>query len=201
MAIGTYAQLKSAIASWAHRSDITDSVAADFVTLAEAEFNRVLRCVEQETRDTLSVSSRYTALPTDFLELRRVEFDNSPVYPLNSLTPYQQTAYRTTEPSGDPIYYSIVGTDIEIVPTQSAASVDILYWAKIPALSTANTTNWLLTAYPDLYLSECLRQVAIYTKDDASVARYGQQVSDSIQTIKRNDVSKRWAGPLVMRAG
>lgn len=200
MAIGTYAQLKSAIASWAHRSDITDSVAADFVTLAEAEFNRVLRCVQQETRDTLSVTSRYTALPTDFLELRRIEYDGSPVYPLNSLTPFQQTSYRQNQPTGDPIYYSIVGTDIEIVPTQTAASVDILYWAKIPALSDSNTTNWLLTAYPDLYLAECLRQLGIYTKDDQMIARHGQQVSDAIQTIKSVDAAKRWSGPLVMRA-
>jgi hypothetical protein len=201
MAITTYAQLKSAVASWAHRTNISDSVVSDFVTLAEAEFNRALRCVQQETRDTLSVTSRYTALPTDFLEMRRIEYDNSPVYPLNSMTPYQQTAYRQTEPSGVPLYYSIVGTDLEVVPTQSSVTLDILYYAKIPALSDSNTTNWLLTAYPDLYLSECLRQVAIYTKDDASVARYGQQVADAIQTIKRNDVAKRWSGPLVMRVG
>ena len=200
MAIGTYAQLKSAVASWAHRANISDSVVGDFVTLAEAEFNRVLRCVQQETRDTLSVTSRYTALPTDFLELRRVEFDGSPLYPLESMTPYQQTAYRTKQTSGDPSYYSIVGTDIEIVPTQSAASVDILYYGKIAALSDSNTTNWLLTAHPDLYLAECLRQLSIYTKDDASITRYGQQVSDAVQTIRQLDIAKRFAGPMVIRA-
>jgi len=201
MALSNYAQLKAAISSWSHRSNLSDSVLTDFVTLAESEFNRVLRCVEQETRDTLTVTSRYTALPADFLELRRVEYDGTDIVPLNSLTPYQSTAYQTNHTSGDPAYFAIVGTDIEIQPVQSSASVDILYWAKIAALSDSNTTNWLLTAYPDLYLAECLRQVAIYTKDDASVARYGQQVADAIQTIKRNDVAKRWSGPLVMRVG
>lgn len=200
MALSTYANLKSAIASWAHRSDITDSVAADFVTLAEAEFNRVLRCVQQETRDTLSVTSRYTALPTDFLELRRIEYDGSPVYPLNSLSPFQQTSYRQNQPTGDPVYYSIVGTDIEVVPTQTSATLDILYYAKIPALSDSNTTNWLLTAWPDLYLSECLRQCAIWTKDDGSINRYGQRVMEAVQTIRQLDIAKRFAGPMVVRA-
>lgn len=200
MALGTYDQLKSAISSWSHRSNLSDSVLSDFVTLAEAEFNRVLRCVEQETRDTLSVSSRYTALPTDFLELRRIEYDGSPVYPLNSLTPFQQTGYRQNQPTGDPVYYSIVGTDIEIVPTQTSATLDILYYAKIPALSDSNTTNWLLTAWPDLYLSECLRQCAIWTKDDNSINRYGQRVMEAVQTIRQLDIAKRFAGPMVVRA-
>jgi len=200
MALSTYANLKSAIASWAHRSDITDSVAADFVTLAEAEFNRVLRCVQQETRDTLSVTSRYTALPTDFLELRRIEYDGTDLVPLNSLTPYQATAYQTNNTSGDPAYFAIVGTDIEIQPVQTSATLDILYYAKIAALSDSNTTNWLLTAHPDLYLAECLRQLSIYTKDDASINRYGQQVSDAVQTIRQLDIAKRFAGPMVVRA-
>lgn len=200
MAIATYAQLKTAIASWAHRSNISDSVISDFVSLAEAEFNRALRCVQQETRSTLSVSSRYTALPADFLELRRIEYDGSPVYPLNSLTPYQQTGYRQNQPTGEPVYYSIVGTDIEIVPTQTSASVDILYYAKIAALSDSNTTNWLLTAHPDLYLAECLRQLGIYTKDDNAIARYGAQVAEAIRTIRQLDAAKRFAGPMVMRA-
>lgn len=200
MAIASYAQLKTAIASWAHRSNISDSVISDFVSLAEAEFNRALRCVQQETRSTLSVSSRYTALPADFLELRRIEYDGSPVYPLNSLTPYQQTGYRQNQPTGEPVYYSIVGTDIEIVPTQTSASVDILYYAKIAALSDSNTTNWLLTAHPDLYLAECLRQLGIYTKDDNAIARYGAQVAEAIRTIRQLDAAKRFAGPMVMRA-
>lgn len=200
MAIATYAQLKTAVASWAHRSNIGDSVISDFVSLAEAEFNRALRCVQQETRSTLSVSSRYTALPADFLELRRIEYDGSPVYPLNSLTPYQQTGYRQNQPTGEPVYYSIVGTDIEIVPTQTSASVDILYYAKIAALSDSNTTNWLLTAHPDLYLAECLRQLGIYTKDDNAIARYGAQVAEAIRTIRQLDAAKRFAGPMVMRA-
>lgn len=200
MALGTYSQLKASVASWAHRSNVSDAVVSDFVMLAEAEFNRALRCVEQETRDTLTITSRYTALPTDFLELRNVEYQGSALVPLNSLTPFQQSAYRTNATSGTPAYYAIVGTDLEVTPTQSAADIDILYWAKIPALSDSNTTNWLLTAHPDLYLSECLRQLAIYTKDDAGVQRYGAQVAEAIRTIKQLDIAKRFSGPLTVRA-
>ena len=42
MAITTYAELKTAIANWLNREDLT-SVIPDFISLAEADFNRKLR--------------------------------------------------------------------------------------------------------------------------------------------------------------
>ena len=42
MAIGTFAELKTATANWLDRSDLTDRI-PEFIALAEARFNRVLR--------------------------------------------------------------------------------------------------------------------------------------------------------------
>jgi len=42
MAIGNYSELNTAVANWLNRDDLTDRI-PEFIVLAEARFNRVLR--------------------------------------------------------------------------------------------------------------------------------------------------------------
>ena len=51
MSIGTFAELKTAAANWLDRSDLTDRI-PEFIVLAEARFNRVLRIRDMETVST-----------------------------------------------------------------------------------------------------------------------------------------------------
>ena len=51
MAIGTYDELKTAVANWLDRDDLTDRI-PEFISLAEARFNRVLRLRSMETKQT-----------------------------------------------------------------------------------------------------------------------------------------------------
>src|SRR5262245_15894630 len=71
MAITTYAQLQTAIASWLARSDLTATI-ADFITLFEAAANRRLRVRQMETSTNLTPSSGAATLPTDYLAWRRL---------------------------------------------------------------------------------------------------------------------------------
>ncbi len=68
MAIGTYAQLQTALAAYL---DETMDLAADFITLAESRINRDLGMLRTAwVDDTLSGTpgSRLIALPSDFVE-------------------------------------------------------------------------------------------------------------------------------------
>jgi len=51
MAISTFAELKTAAANWLDRSDLTDRI-PEFIALAEARFNRILRIRDMETVST-----------------------------------------------------------------------------------------------------------------------------------------------------
>ena len=42
MAIGTYSELQTAVANWLDRDDLTDRI-QEFIALAEARMNRILR--------------------------------------------------------------------------------------------------------------------------------------------------------------
>ena len=62
MSITTYAELKTAIASWLNRDDLT-SVIPDFIALTEAALNRDLRHLQMIDRDDATIDTvSYTHL-------------------------------------------------------------------------------------------------------------------------------------------
>ena len=201
MALATYTDLKAAVADWAHRSNVSTSTIDTFIDLAESEFNNRLRCVEQETVAALACTTKYTDLPSDFLEMRVVEYDGSILKNVAYATPEYMAWLRATYTSGDPVAYSTVdGFGADVSPFETGeVEVILTYYAKITALSDSNTTNWLLTSHPNMYLYECLRQMSIYTKDDASVARYATLMQGYYSGLQASDNGKRFGGPLTIR--
>lgn len=202
MPLTTYNGLLGALngaRSWSHRSDLEEKLPA-FIALAESAFNRLFRFVEQETIATLICTAKLTPLPADFLEMRQVEYQGSPVDPLVYDSPQYLSVLRSKGVSGRPKAYSLRGKQIELVPTPADVELEITYFAKIPALGESTPTNWLLTDHPGMYLNEALRQIAIYSEDQQRTASYGAQVAALYQEMVLANRAKRWGGPLVVRA-
>ena len=65
MSISTYAELKTAVASWLNRASITTDV-ADFIRLAEAQMNREVKHWRGEKRSEGEIDTRYSTLPADW---------------------------------------------------------------------------------------------------------------------------------------
>ena len=76
MAISTYSELKTAVSNWLNRSDL-DLRIPEFIDLAEAGFNRMLRTRDQMTRSTTTASTQYVTLPDDFLQARNVNITST----------------------------------------------------------------------------------------------------------------------------
>lgn len=170
MAITTYSQLKSAVANWLNRSDL-DSVIPDFIALAEAQFNRTVRHRKMVTRSQSTLSGAYTNFPADWLQTIRFQLNTNPVTPLLFVTPEQALEESMVYSAGQqPLFYTTVGQQFQVVPAPDTTyDTELLYYAKIPALSDSNTTNWLLTESPDLYLYGALIQSAPYLKEDERI--------------------------------
>ncbi|MCD6674844.1 MAG: hypothetical protein LT106_18580 [Burkholderiaceae bacterium] len=194
-----YADLKAAVADWAHRSNVPASTVDLFIDLAEAEFNNRLRCVEQETVADLACSGRYTTLPADFLEMRAVELQGARLAPIPYGSPEYMSIRGSSQPAGEPRAYSVIGPDLELMPAPTGATVTLLYWSRIPALSSTSSTNWLIEAHPNLYLLESLRQLSIWAKDDAGAARYANQLQGYWGALTTADAARRHPGPLRVR--
>lgn len=204
MAINTYATLKSAVADYLNRDDLT-SVIPTFISLAEAKFNRELRVRDMLTRATASSSNEYVPVPDDYLQHQSLEMVTAQAAPpLDYISPDEakrRKANHIVVGIGTTFAYTVIDGSFEIIPAPtSSTDYSIVYYAKIPALTDSNTTNWLLTKSPDLYLYSALLEASPYLKDDDRVQIWGtarQQVMDAM--MLESERSMRSSTQLTMR--
>ena len=190
MPLSNYTELQATVESYLARADLT-AVIPDFVVLAEAKINRVLLHPRMETRTTLTVntllaSPEFLDLPTDFQTMRSVRLSGVTGKPrLSFMTQTQIEDYRfgIDNVSDQPCYFSIVGNQIELAPTPNEDfDVEIVYRANIPALAS-NSTNWLLTLAPDIYLYATLLESAPYNKDDGRISVWGSAMATVLDQL------------------
>ena len=93
MAITTYAEIKSSVADWLNRDDLT-TVIPDFIELAEAELTRNLRHRKMITRSDANLNSEYTQTPADWFQTQTLILEAEPVTQLEYITPEALNAKR-----------------------------------------------------------------------------------------------------------
>jgi hypothetical protein len=201
MAISTYSELKTSVADWLNRADLTAAI-PNFIQLAEAKFNRELRTRQQVKRAYATLTGQYIQIPTDWLEAINLQLNVTPVRVLDFVTLDQADRIRANrygETNADA--YTIVGEQLEVVPPVGAnTEIDMTYYMKIPALSDGNPTNWLLTAWPDLYVYATLVHAAPYLKEDERVALWKGMADQLLEEIRLSDErAKHSGGPLRAR--
>jgi len=201
MSITNFGTLKTAIADTLDRQDLT-SVIPQFVSLAQAQFNRKIRSHRQITRGSLTIDAQFEALPADWLETIRITMDANPIRVLTQISMDDLTRYRTAidNTTDAPVYFAHNGTDIELFPTPSTSYTgEITYYAKVTALSADDDTNWLLTNNPDVYLYGSLVHTAPYLKDDARIALWAGLLAQAMDEIENETAAARFGSPLRMR--
>lgn len=199
MALDSYANLKTALPAWLWgRSDLT-SYLDDFIDLAEARFNRLLRTREMEATTDLTPSSGAVTLPDDFLGVRKVTAKASPRRELKYATPeWLEEAYPSGD-SGDPSWFTVIGSSLKTYP-QSTSDIELVYFQKVPALTDANTSNWLLAKSPQAYLHATVLEAAIFIGDQARAVEMGTLLERDLLDLMREDPFAR-SGRATIRAG
>lgn len=169
MSIDSYSDLQVKVARWLNRSDLTDDI-PDFIMLAEKQMDTDLKARGMEAKTTLStvVGSRVLPLPTDMLEMRRLQVSGTYNQPLSYRSPDELSADFADNGSGQPVVFTVIGGNLELAPIPDAVySLELTYQQKIPALSDAVQTNWLLTAWPNAYLYGALLAATPFIMNDA----------------------------------
>ena len=203
MAINTYATLKTAVANFVKR-DILTSVIPDFIALAEADFNRKLRTRNQEKRETFTLSTQYTDLITltnDILEIRNIQLNTNPVAFLEYRTPFQLDQELPSNTVGRPIFFTLHGDSLEVKPIPDASyTAEMTLIAPFAALSDSNTTNWLLTNHPDIYLYGSLVSTNGYIMNDERMVLWKQLYEQAVADLNAQEKRARYSGsPLKAR--
>lgn len=190
MSIANYTELKTAVASWLH-DDVFTSVIPDFITIGEATLNRQLRLFQMENTVTLStsISDRFATLPTRFLELidLAIYVDSYP----QTLTQVSLANIneRSTIVQGLPRFYAVSSNIVFDIISDSVYSCSLRYYKKLDI--AADTTNFLLTAYPDLYLYSALMAAAPYLQDDNRISVWASLLDNAIKATNRLDARSR----------
>lgn len=182
MAITTYPELKTAVASWLHRSDLTANV-PDFITMAEWRVARDLRVSPLMASSTVTIApaANSVALPTGFLELINCQITSGAE--LQYIPP--DTIDRVTG-VGVPWVYSLIGSNIQVGPTWTAGgTLTMTYFKKEAVLTDSNTTNWYITNIPDTLLYGALLEAAPFLMNDARISIWKEYYQTSIQNINR----------------
>jgi hypothetical protein len=202
MSLDTYANLQASIASFLNREDLTSQI-PDFITLAEARFNRELRVNDMLKKDYISASAGTADLPDDWLQHVSVVVSNNSTArnALDYVSPEEYNDLLNDKLTGVPRYYTIIDKQLLVLPYEtSSVDLDIFYYAKIKALASSNTTNWLLTRSPDLYLYASLIQAEAYLQNDERIGLWAAGADKAMADIKmESERAKRPQGALAAR--
>lgn len=205
-----YTSLQTAVVEYLARDQDTFLIARvpSFIQLSEAKFNRTVFVRQMETRsstitDITAAEPEFTALPADFQTMRRIRLSGVVGKPiLEFMSGVQMEEYRLSigNAAAQPLYFTIFGSEIELAPTPDANyPLEMIYRANVPALAS-NSTNWLLTMAPDLYLYGALLESAPWLKNDARLQTWGSGFKLALDDLNALGLSSTFnAGPVKVR--
>jgi len=198
----TYDELKTEIANFLNRSDLTSQMDF-FIDQTEAEFNRRLRASAMVKRATATATGQYITVPTDWLEAINIVLTGSPYSPLFQMSIESMDVYRKSinAATGSPVYFAMVDDTIELCPSpDSDREVELTYYAKITALSDSDTTNFLSTGSPDVYLYGCLKNASVYLMEDERALMFHAAFEKGLEELRMQSERAEFAkGSLIPR--
>ena len=204
MALTNYTTLKTSIANWLNRSDLTSEIADDFIKLTEADFNSKLRIRKMVAQTSFTIDSETEALPTGFLQVRDIYILNGNTkVPLTYTTPSQMDSTVGTSTTGLPNSFTILGDTFRFSPKPDATyTAFINYYKSFDALSDTTTTNYILTTHPAIYLYGSLFHAANFLGgiNPQQVQTWQQMFATAMERLELNDREDQVSGsPLQIR--
>jgi hypothetical protein len=191
MAFTSYSDLKTTIANYLARSDLT-SVIPDFIRLAEDRLRRDLRIrqmLKVATATTTSGDST-VSIPSDFIAMKDLHLNTNPVRTLT----FQNTANFfelnnvSASAKGYPRAYTLLGSEFKFAPVpDSAYTLEMVYYHKPDYLSDSNTSNLFLANCPDLLLYGSLSEAEPYLMNDERLATWAAMYDRGLASLRASD--------------
>ena len=198
MTISTYTELKTEVADFAHRTDLTSKMDT-FCILAEAVINKDLRTLDMETILSVTFNDAFYDLPSNYLEIRAIHIVNDGArVPIKSYTPQQLDALYSRA-TGTIAGFAIHGGQMELRPAAGASDTvdgEITYYKRVTTL-TGTATNDILTKFPMIYLSSMMMQLYLYLQDDTELSKWASIYDSQIKQANKSAQGGRHYNPQV----
>jgi hypothetical protein len=202
MSFATYSDLKTSIAGYLARSDLTNQI-PDFITFAENRLRRELRVRQMlKSVTTATVSGDSTVeVPSDFLEIRDFVVLTNPIQPLSYSSPSALSNDPRASEVGVPKSYTILANEFLMSPPPDGVyTLRLLYYSAPAYMSSTNASNVFLTVAPDALLYAALLEAEPYLFNDGRVNTWGSMYDRAISSLTRSDENTQYSGvPLAMK--
>lgn len=205
MNFANYADFRSAVIRMIDGDDVSTSLHTDTIDLLIAlGESRVyhgddavsgLRTRDMEAPLSLAVTGNTATLPTDCIEIKRVQFSGEP--PLEYLPPDDLLTRLENGGGGQPRYYTLVGSTLTFYPAASG-TVSGRYFARLFDIKTG--TNALFNRYPECFLFAALAEAAPFIGEDARLPMWKALWAGWMNSASRTERLQASAGsPLTAR--
>ena len=193
----TYDNLISIVPEYLERSDqATINAIPTFITLAEIEIAREVKTLGQlqVATSAMTFGNPQLAKPALWTKTVSMNMTNSS----GARTPlllrkyeYLTNYWPSNTNTSTPLFYADTDWDHwYIAPTPDQAyNFEVLYYERLPPLSSTNQTNWLTRNAPNVMLYGTLLQAMPYLKNDQRVI-FQQKYTEGIKALKDEDVSR-----------
>lgn len=213
MAIDTYDKLQAAVADTVNRDDLSadvttfspaqiDGAVKRSIAFAEATIRRdIASRGGNKNMETVSNSLTTTAgqetvsLPSDFGSARVFALTGSTYTVLEFVDANTLFSQYPSTTTGQPEKYTLVGSNtayLRPVP-DTAYTLRLIYSAALPSLSSSQTTNWLLTNHPDIYIGAAMLELCIYLENDDRLQFWKGYYDQKMNDLMGDDRETRWA--------
>ena len=180
MAITDYASLKTEVATYLHRDDLTATIPT-FITNCEHRIARALRVSQLLTTSNVTVSAGAStgALPAGFLQMANVKISTGAELQYVPPDRIDKAVSDTV-----PWVYTLLGSTIVVGGTWTAGgTLACTYWKKEAELSNNNTTNWYVTNCPDALLFGALMEAAPFLMNDSRVDTWREFFKGAVESL------------------
>jgi len=206
MALATYLDLKTSIANWLNRSDLTSEISEDFIVLTEKDFNSKLRIRKMNATDSsFTIDSETKSLPTGFLQIRDFYIlQGGTKYALRYITPAQMDQIKGSSTTGLPVTFTILGDNFRFAPSPDSSYTGVVnYYKEFDPLSDSNTSNYILSNHPAIYLYGSLYHAANFLGgiEPRQVQQWQQMYSTALERLERNDREDQYGNAPLQQTG
>ena len=200
MAIGNFGELRTAVANWLTRSELTPRI-PEFVALGEARLFTELRCREMEATANISTTSAQRAdpLPTRFVQARSLILAAATNVRLEYRSPAEYWSNYADIPTATPAYYTIEQDNFEWGPVPDAiVTITVAHYARPAAFSADADTNSIIARWPQLYLYTALLASAPFLGNDPRIVTWSGLYETLVASIHAADKRDRYSGDVIV---
>ena len=191
----SYSELLADVADTLDRDDV-ETRFPRWLKLVEARLNRLLDDPEMDVTATAMANGASTTLPADFGEMISLSTGDGPLTAVGAV----EAAGLNTSITGDPRSYALIDGGIRFFPANETANITMVYRRKIPALTEAAPSNWLLERAPDVYFYGVLLQAEAWSVDGEAASAWKMMWDEAIAELRVDGVRRKWgSGPIAPR--